>query len=138
MAFKSTSLLLFRSSRALACQNAPHRSVQACVRNAAGLHRRLQRFISGIGNRRHQQRVDSGQNGAHRGLTGSETRGDPAHIHGVGHHQALEMQFVAQQSSQYIFGKRSRSIGVRLERRNRKVPGHDAADSRGNRGTEGN
>ena len=108
------------------------------MRNAAGFYRGLQRFIRGIGNRRHQQRIGARENGAHRGFARSETRGDSAHVHGVGDHQTLEMKFIAQQTGQYVFRKCGGSIGIGLERRNRKMAGHDAADSRGNRGTEGN
>ena len=98
----------------------------------------MQRFVGGVGNRRHEQRVGAGENGAHRGFARSETRGDAAHVHGVGDDQSLEMQFVAQQAGQNIVGKCGGRVGIGLESRNGKMAGHDAADSRGNRGAEGN
>ena len=57
---------------------------------------------------------------------------------GVCDDQALEVQFIAQQSGQNVVGKGGGRVGIGFQRGDGEMAGHDAANSRGNRGAEGN
>ena len=74
------------------------RGIETLMRNASRFHRSLQRLECRIRNWRHQQRIGASEKSPHRSFAWSITRGNAAHIHGVGDDQAFKMQFIAQKS----------------------------------------
>ena len=99
------------------------------------LHRRRHRIDRRFAIGRHQQHIGAGFERPHRRFARRESLRDAAHLQRVGHDDAFESQFVAQNAGQNFRRKRGRNVRV-VERRHRDMRGHDGIGAAFDRGAE--
>ena len=85
----------------------------------AALHAAHDGAAHRIGKRWQQHHVGPGGQRAHRSLAAPPGAVDAAHLHGIGNHQALEVELITQQVGEHGLRQRSRELLVRGQRRHR-------------------